>query len=539
MQTAAVGLRTRLSGLVFPAGLLGTCVPAMGAEDAPIDRAIVQGNLTGLDWAVLVAYAAGMILIGVYYSRQNQSADDYLLGGRQMRPWLVGLSMFATFFSALTYLALPGEVVAHGPMILAEILGFPIVALVVCWLVIPRIMQFQVTSGYEILETRLGESVRLLAAVTFLLVRFLWMGLMIYATVDKILVPVTGIDPVWAPWVCIILGAITVVYASMGGLRAVVMSDAIQAIILFAGAVLAVILITVDLGGISAWWPSQWQTHWDPFRLWMKPGARMSLLEPVLWISTWWIATACADQMAIQRYLSTRDVKSARRMFGISVIANLCIVCLLGLLGFAILAFFQRHPEMMAATQSVTKNADQLFPRFMTVGLPTGITGVVIAALMAATMSSLSAGVNSVSSVIATDLVGYFRKTPSTEQSRLRAAKRISWIAGLIAVILSLIVAQIPGNLLELCNKVANVFTAPLFILFFMAIFVPWATKLGAWTGALASATVAIGISLFGWFGLGFLWIVIGSTLAGVIVGPTVSAMERLIVGAPKRRRED
>jgi len=522
--------RTVKQRSLFAAGLLLVLflsgAPAWAQEDAtalklaPSDR-----GLPTLDWIVLGAYAVGMLGIGWHYSRRNRSADDYLLGGRQMRPWIVGLSMFATFFSALTYLALPGEMIAHGPMMLAQVFGFPIVAVGVCLVVIPYIMRFQVTSGYEILETRLGESVRLLAALTFLLVRFLWMGLMIYATVDKVLVPVAGIDSAWVPHVCVGLGLITVVYSSMGGLRAVVLSDAIQAIILLSGAVLAVVLITVDLGSVSSWWPTRWQPHWDPFRVWFSPGSRMSLVEPIMSVSLWWIATAASDQMAIQRYLATRDKGAARRMFTISVVANIFIASILGLLGFAVLAYFQHHPEALRAGQSVTTNADQLFPRYMTVGLLPGLSGIVIAALLAATMSSLSAGVNSASSVIAADLLGRFRRTAMSEEERLRIAKVASWAVGFIAILLSLGVPLVKGNLLELCYRLPNLFTGPLFILFFMAMFVRWATPLGTWVAAIASATVAVGIGFFGWFDLGFLWVVIGSILTGVVVGPVVSLL--------------
>ncbi len=542
--------------LCFTCGLvwLGSGPPASAAETTASEPTTTGGGLTVLDWIVLGAYAVGMLLIGYYYSRRTRSADDYLLGGRVMKPWMVGLSMFATFLSVLTYLALPGEMIAHGPMMLAQVLGFPVVALVVCWLIIPYIMRFRVTSGYEILEARFGESVRLLGATMFLLVRFLWMGLVIYATVDKVFVPVLGLDQAWVPAVCAVVGLITVIYSSMGGLRAVVLSDAIQAIILCSGAVLAVVLITVSLGSVSDWWPTEWQTHWDPRRYWFSPTSRMDVASVVTGVVLWWVATAGSDQMAIQRYLSTRDVRSARRMFSFSIAANIFLACILGVLGFALLGYFQHHPEMLAADQTISGNADQLLPRYIVVGMPAGISGLVIAALAAATMSSLSSGVNSASSVITTDLIGRFRKITFTEEDRLRTARRVSWIVGVAAILLSLAAGGVEGNLLVKCYKIANVFTVPLFMLFFMAMFVPWATTLGTWAAALASAVVAIAIGFnqpisafvsqlaadsemvavaltcLRWLDLSFLWVVIGSMITGVIVGPSVSAAERLAV---------
>jgi Na+/proline symporter len=161
----------------------------------------------------------------------------------------------------------------------------------------------------------------------------------------------------------------------------------------------------------------------------------------------------------------------------------------------------------------------------MVVGLPAGFSGLVIAALLAAAMSSLSSGVNSASSVIASDFVGRLRSVPLTEQQRLQVAKGASWIVGIVAILLSFGMQYVGGNLLKQCFTVANLFTIPLFMLFFMAMFVPWATTLGAWAAAVSSAIVSIGIGHLGWFGLDFLWVTIGPLIVGVIVGPLVSLL--------------
>jgi len=481
--------------------------------------------MTALDWAVLAVYGAAMLWIGWYYSRSNKSADDYLLGGRAMKPWMVGLSMFATFLSVLSFLAMPGEMIQHGPMMLAQVIAFPVVAVLICWLVIPYIMRLRVTSGYEILEYRFGEDVRLLAAVIFLTLRFLWMGLVIYGTVDKVFVPVLRIDPSWVPWICVAVGLVTVAYSSMGGLRAVVLSDAIQAIILVSGVIVGIVLISYRLGGVGAWWPTEWQPHWDPLAWTFESGSRVTVLAAVLGPFTFWIANATSDQMAIQRYLATRDLRSARRMFGIAMGINTVLVGLLCVFGFALLGFFQKNPHLMAAGQGFEKDADRLLPQFLVVGLPPGMSGLLIAALVAAAMSSLSSGVNSASSVIAVDLIGRFRATPPTERENLRNSKLASWGVGIVAIGLSLLAGMITGNLVELCFKVANLFSVPLFMLFFMAIFIPWATRFGTYVAAAVSTVVAIGIAYYNWFGLGFNWVTIGPMIVGMVVGPIVSLL--------------
>ncbi len=117
--------------------------------------------MTSLDWFVIAAYAVGMLAVGWFYAKRTSTTDDYLLGGRNMSPWKVGLSLFASLLSTITYLAVPGEMIKYGPMVLAQLAALPLIAAVVGWLLIPAFMRLRVTSAYEILETRLGLSARL------------------------------------------------------------------------------------------------------------------------------------------------------------------------------------------------------------------------------------------------------------------------------------------------------------------------------------------------------------------------------------------
>ncbi|QDS98208.1 sodium:solute symporter family transporter [Adhaeretor mobilis] len=485
----------------------------------------VGHSITALDWLVIAGYALGMIGVGWYYSRRTKTTDDYLLGGRTMKPWAVGLSLFATLLSTLTYLAMPGEMIQHGPMILAQLAAYPFIVLVVGWLMIPFFMKLQVTSAYEILELRLGAGVCLLGSFFFLSLRLMWMAMIIYATTSKVLIPLLGWDPSAIPYACAVLGVVTVIYTSMGGIRAVVLTDVVQTFILFGGAVLTMVIITVHLGGVDAWWPTEWAATWDPPKLWFDPGSRVTIAAAFTASFTWYICTAGSDQMAIQRYLATRDVKAARRMFAISVGTSGLVTAFLGILGFALLAYFQSRPWMLADGQTIASSADMLLPRFILLGLPVGISGLVVAALLAAAMSSLSSGINSSCSVITVDLVDRFRRDKKSETDHVRLAKYVSWLVGAAVVVLSCYAGLVPGNLLEATFKVANLLVAPLFVLFFMAMFVPWATSLGTLLAAGASTATAIGIAFYGIFDLGFLWIMPGSLLAGIVTGMLLSLL--------------
>ena len=481
------------------------------------------------DWVVVGANGLGMLAVGVYYARRTKTASDYLLGGRRMKPWAVGLSLFATLLSTLSYLAWPGEMIKHGPIILFGYAAYPLVFLVVGWGLIPRIMRLQVTSAYEILEQRLGLSIRLLGSTLFLSLRFLWMASIIYWTTVIVLLPAAGLDDSYAGGFAILLGLVTVIYTSLGGLRAVVVTDVIQTFILFAGAITALVLITVSLGGVATWFPDRWAPHWTEPRIWfdIRPQARATLANAMLGSFAWYVCTAGSDQMAIQRYLATRDVKAARRTLAVSLTTDFIVLVFLGLMGLALLAFFSANPHRLADGQTVYVNADKLFPRFVVVGLPIGMSGLVIAGLLAAAMSSLSSGVNSSAAVISEDFIRRLGRPDDRESHHVRLVRWTSVGVGVLAVLLSSLIGKVEGNMLEVIYKVVNLFVAPLFFLFFMAIFVPWANTSGTWIGSLAGITTAVLIAfwkdLFGVQGISFLWIMPGSFMISVIVGVLAS----------------
>jgi SSS family solute:Na+ symporter len=327
------------------------------------------------------------------------------------------------------------------------------------------------------------------------------------------------LDSSATPYVCLALGTLTVIYTSLGGLRAVIWTDVAQLLILFSGAVLSILFITYYMGGVGAWLPRRWDPNWETPQFGFDPAARVTIASAILSAFVWYVCTAGSDQMAIQRYLATRDKRSAQRMFKISLISDASVACLLAILGLALHAYFRANPQMLPDGETLATGADRLFPQFIVKGLPMGITGLVIAGLLSAAMSSLSSGLNSTCTVITVDWIDRFRKVKLRDSEHVRLAKRVSWLLGTAIVSLSLFAGTVKGNLLEVSNRLVNLFTAPLFVLFFMAMFIPWATTFGTWMAAIASVAMAVAISYFELGGLSFLWIMPMSLVAGVVVG--------------------
>jgi SSS family solute:Na+ symporter len=357
------------------------------------------------------------------------------------------------------------------------------------------------------------------------------MALIIHATTDKVLTPVLGLEESWTVPICILMGVVTIIYTSLGGLRAVVFTDVIQSGILFGGGLLTVVLVANELGGVRELWPGEWLTHWEKPNWGYDPETRMTFVGMFLAVFCWHTCTAGSDQIVIQRYFATRDVKAARRVLVINLVADFFAMLLMAMVGLALIAYFTANPGMFGENQSLTNNSDQLFPRFISKGLPVGLTGLVISGLLAAAMSSLSSGMNSTSSVITSDFISRLHSGESDDKSKIVIARWVSVLIGVVVVALSLIVDRVPGNLFEVANKVVNLFVSPLFVLFCLAMFVRFSNARGAWCGVLTSITIAVLIAFWeeitGHKGISFLWIMPAAFVGGTLVGTVASFVLR------------
>jgi len=488
-------------------------------------------TLALLDWLVIVFYLLMMLGIGYIYSLKNKDEKDFLLGGGNMNPIAVGLSLFATLLSSLSYLSYPGEIIKYGPAIFTGLVTFPLVYYVVGWFLIPKFMDLKVTSAYEILEIRLGLSIRMLATFFFLSLRFLWMATIIYVTVNTAILSLFNLDPSYTLVISALLMIITIIYTSMGGLKAVVATDVMQSVVLLSGAIIAILAVSAEYNSFTAWIPTQWLPQWGEFKWGIDAQERLTFGNAVIMVFIWYVCSAGSDQMAIQRYLATKDVQSARKTFGVSLITGFISQILLGTVGIAMIAFFMKNPHYLPAGSDINEQADLLFPRFILVGLPIGLSGLIVAGIFAAAMSSLSSGLNSTSSVISEDLLKRFNPKKNTTEKALNKVKVISIIVGIFSLLLSIAVSKVEGNLYDIVVKVVNLFVTPLFVLFFLALFVSFATARGTLFGGLFSLLIAIAVAFFGFMGIELLFITPTSLVAGIVGGVLFSYLDHKVFG--------
>lgn len=485
-------------------------------------------TLHGLDWGVITLYGFGMLLIGWYFSRKVKNTEDYLLGGRKMKSFAVGLSLFITMISSLSFLSYPGEMIKNGPAVFIGMLIFPLIYYLVGWLLIPKFMEMKITSAYELLEIRFGLNVRLLATFFFLTLRFFWMATIIYATVNTALITIIDIpNQNYSTFIGILLMLITIIYTTIGGYKAVITTDAIQSIILWLGAFLAIVFVIVEFNSFISWLSVKELVNWEPVSWRIDMQERNTIGNTMIYLLTWYICTNGSDQMAVQRYLSTKNLKAARRSFGISLIVTFIVKIFLAIVGIAMIAYFSKNVHFLNYGKTIAEQADNLLPKFILVGLPVGVSGLVVAGILAAAMSSLSSGLNSSSSVLYEDILK--RIIPRFLSSEpLKQVKKISVIVGIIAIFLSLMVGNVEGNLLDVIIKVVNLFVAPLFVLFFMAIFIPFATSTGTIIGGISSVVMAVAIAFWKFMGIEVFWIMPAALITGALVGVFISSVERI-----------
>ena len=330
-----------------------------------------------VDTSVLVLYAAVLLAIGFYYSRRQRSTEEYFMGGRSMNPVIAGISVFAAYFSVISYIATPGEYVQYGPavMLFGSIPIMPLAFVVVGWLIIPVIMRLPITSAYELLEGRLGRSVRQAGSMIYIVTRLGWMSVILY-TSSIVLVRVIGCDPHWHHPLAIAVGAVTTTYTLVGGIRTVMVTEVLQSCMLILGAFLTIVLISIQLGGVGAWWPTHWEPHWRAqpiFSLDPPRAGRPTVVGALLTAFVGQICRIVVDQSAVQRLLTTRDARAARRAYLVSMITIATVSLTLTLVGAALLAFFRQHPAAIPG-MSMARNGDDFFPLYIS-PLPSYRTG--------------------------------------------------------------------------------------------------------------------------------------------------------------------
>ena len=447
-----------------------------------------------LNWAVIVLYLLGMAAMGLWFMHRNKSSDDYFRGGGRLPWWVVAMSIYATMFSSITFLSIPALTYLTDCRYFAISFGIILLAPVVTKWYLPFFRRLNLTSAYEYLEVRFNLPCRLFASAAFVMFMVARTAIVTYLPAIAV-AAVTDLDVNMA---IVVVTAITILYCTVGGVEAVVWSDFVQSVILIGStALIYVMLVCGTDGGWSGF--ISMGTAAGKFRVfdfafdWSKPCFWVVLIGGIVAN----LASYTSDQCVVQRYMTTRDEKGAAKSILFNAVISFANCFVFFTLGVALWTFYKSNPGLLDVT--MPKN-DSVLPLFIGNDLPTGLSGLVLAAVAAATMSTLSANLNSAASAITTDF--YVRLHGGSERSRLMCAKVSTVVVGLLGGGFALVLANMEiMSIYDQFQRFLGILTAGLGCLFFMGIFMKRVTGVAALAGLVANYAVCIGLDRLAWSG--------------------------------------
>jgi len=392
--------------------------------------------LTTLDYLVIAVYLAAVTYFGIRIAGRQTSTDDYFLGSRDLPWWVVCFSIVATETSTLTIIGLPA--VAYGgtltflQLTIGYLLGRTIVSLVL----LPRYYERRLVTTYEFLGLRYGDVMRATASVTFLVTRLLADGVRLFATAIplKIITMSAGFDVSYFE-IILVLGVITVFYTLIGGIRAVVWMDVLQMTVYLFGGLLAVVLLTTSIS--ADWWSDALRagkTMVFDLGLDQSPSGVLTqayiLPTAVLGGAVFSVASHGTDQLIVQRLLACRSLRDSQRALVGSALVVMIQFSLFLLIGLLLWSYYNgaTMPELGLS------RADEVFPKYIVEDLPAGVSGLLLAGIIAAAMSTLSSTVNSLASSSLMDIYQRFIKTPLDEARSLLVSRMLTMFWGAVLI---------------------------------------------------------------------------------------------------------
>ena len=458
----------------------GELMPGVRSTDVTHIEVSNEKSFGWLNWTVLALYLTAMLGMGIYFMRKENGADDFFKGGGRIPWWAAGISIYATMLSAITYMTIPAKAYTtnwtYYPMLwMILLVSFPVIKYY-----LPYFRKLNVTSAYEILEKRFNLFTRMLASTLFCIFMIVRMAIVLYLP-SLALTAVTGIDI----YLCIVLmGLVTIVYCTMGGVEAVIWGDVVQGLILVFGAIFAVVYLAMGTeGGIGGCINIALEN--DKLQLfdWSNTWSQ----------ATWWVIilgglannliSYTSDQTVIQRYLTTPDEKSAGRGILVNGVMSVFVSVAFYMIGTGLYTFYKTHPAELDITMG---QSDAIFPFFMMSQMPAGVAGALIAAIFAATMSTISSNINSVATAFSIDFWKRFR-SGTTDSQLVVVARWASVVSGIVGLLLALFMATWNiQSFLDFFNEALGLLTSGLGGLFFIAVFMKRVKGYAALAGFVA-----------------------------------------------------
>lgn len=469
-------------------------------------------GLNKLDLVIIALYLAGITLFGLQFRRKQRSLRDYFLAGREIPWWAIALSIVAAETSTLTIISIPGLAYDTNLTFLQVVMGYVVGRVIISFLLLPHYFRGDLFTAYELIERRFGRGLRSLTAGLFLVTRAAAEGVRVYA-VSIVVSIALGTGEIAS---IAIITALTVIYTFEGGLTAVIWTDVVQTFIYIGGTLVGLVTITHLVPG-----------GWSAIHSAAAGAGKLQLFDFRLNLSipyTFWAgviggsifttASHGTDQLIVQRLLAARGRKQSVMALissGVAVLLQFAIFLILGVMLWA----FYRLPAAKFG------GADRIYPTFIVTHMPHGISGLLIAAILAAAMSNLSAALNSLSSSAIMDFYARFRPQ-ADESTKMRLSRLATLMWAVLLFGLAVIALHKAGRVVEVGLQIASVAYGALLGAFLLGTLTRRANQFGAMIGMLCGFSVELYLWL--WTKVPWTWwVLIGSSLT-FLVGWLVSS---------------
>jgi len=449
-------------------------------------------GLNKLDYAIIALYLIGITLFGLRFRKKQRTLRDYFLAGRDIPWWAIALSIVAAETSTLTVISIPGLAYDTNLTFLQVVMGYVVGRIVISFVLLPHYFQGDLYTAYELIERRFGRSLRSFTAGLFLLTRAAAEGVRVYAVaiVVSIALGTGGVTSI------AIITALTLIYTFEGGLAAVIWTDVVQTVIYVAGTLIGLVtIIHLVPGG----WPAIHAAaatankfkifdftlnFWVPYTFWagVIGGAFLTT------------ASHGTDQLIVQRLLAARNQRQSVTALLSSGIAILVLFALFLTVGVLLWSYYHLPSAAFG-------RPDRIYPTFIVTKMPHGISGLLIAAILAAAMSNLSAALNSLSSSSIMDF--YSRIRPQTDEAtKMRLSRLATLLWALVLFLLAIIALHKAGRVVEVGLQIASVAYGALLGAFLLGVLTRRATQTGVMIGMICGFSV----ELYLWLGTHVPW---------------------------------
>ena len=446
-------------------------------------------QLGAIDTAILILYGIILVGMGVYYFRKSKTSEQFMVAGRGIPAWAAGLAVMSAYTSSISYIAVPGKAFDSNwhPLI------FALCALPVTWFVtkyvVPYYRKKNIISVYAYLEEKMGEWARIYASFSFVLFMIGRTAVILYLS-SLLLSSFITVD---IRFIIVIIGIVTIVYTLMGGMEAVIWTDVMQSVIMIGGIIFIGYLLTKE---VFARPDFLIQNAFDTNKFSLGDTS-FSLTSRTIWVMIIYgltenVRNLIADQNYTQKYCSVPDEKKAKKSVWIAMLIYLPLTAIFLYIGTALFAYYSGPNNILGET--VTKG-DQVFPFFIATQLPVGLKGLIIAAILAASMSTIDSALNCSATVL---FVDYYKKyfRPDVSEKKSVVFLRLSTVIwGLLGIVFALLMIS-TASALDIWWQIAGIFGGGILGLFFLGIFNVKITK----TQGIISVAFSILIILWGSF---------------------------------------